>query len=326
MKKSIKITGFTLIELLVVIAIIALLVAILFPAFATAREKARQTSCLSNEKQIGAAFLQYTQDNDELLPGIYTVQDTSYNQGWTTGCSWASRIYPYLKSTGVYQCPDDPTVSNMAGAATVSYIFNGNLVDTTNYLDGTTHSGPYAQTAPAMTVMVTEGRGTSNVLIASPNENDASTGYTTTVAGEMYSPSGSGLDIWQTSICGAPNPNTTTYYDAGFTGGYDDATLGGVGVSLFPPLDCGGQDPNSVPTSTYGQVYYAIDGRHSKGANYLLADGHAKWFLPAYISVGYNAINPTDPQTQTDPTAYPSAAGTSGTINGLQIGATFSAI
>ena len=61
-------SGFTLIELLVVIAIIAILAAILFPVFAKAREKARQISCLSNEKQLGLGFLQYAQDNDELLP------------------------------------------------------------------------------------------------------------------------------------------------------------------------------------------------------------------------------------------------------------------
>jgi len=62
--------GFTLIELLVVIAIIAILAAILFPVFAKAREKAKQSSCSSNLKQLGLAMIQYSQDYDELYPGI----------------------------------------------------------------------------------------------------------------------------------------------------------------------------------------------------------------------------------------------------------------
>src|SRR5712691_10099502 len=65
MKKSARQCAFTLIELLVVIAIIAILAAILFPVFAQARDKARQTACLSNCKQIGTAIMMYIQDYDE---------------------------------------------------------------------------------------------------------------------------------------------------------------------------------------------------------------------------------------------------------------------
>ncbi|MCW3059266.1 MAG: prepilin-type N-terminal cleavage/methylation domain [Capsulimonas sp.] len=103
-----KRSGFTLIELLVVIAIIAILAAILFPVFAKAREKARQTSCLSNQKQILLGVLQYSQDVDEQFPVLYT--DT----GAGTNIGWYQAIYPYIKSTGVYTCPDDS--NNNAGA------------------------------------------------------------------------------------------------------------------------------------------------------------------------------------------------------------------
>ena len=65
---TIRNRAFTLIELLVVIAIIALLAAILFPVFAQVREKARQTSCLSNEKQLGVGYMMYVQDYDERMP------------------------------------------------------------------------------------------------------------------------------------------------------------------------------------------------------------------------------------------------------------------
>ena len=98
--KNGKRSAFTLIELLVVIAIIAILAAILFPVFAKAREKARQTTCLSNNKQLGLGFLQYYQDWDEKFPasGVNLL-----------GQGWAGLIYPYVKSTGVYKCPDDST-------------------------------------------------------------------------------------------------------------------------------------------------------------------------------------------------------------------------
>ena len=101
--------GFTLIELLVVIAIIAILAAILFPVFARAREKARQTSCLSNMKQISLSMLMYIQDYDERLPatgwaGTETVTwpDGTVEKGRNT---WFLRIYPYVKNVQVFNCP-----------------------------------------------------------------------------------------------------------------------------------------------------------------------------------------------------------------------------
>ena len=94
-------TGFTLIELLVVIAIIAILAAILFPVFARAREKARQTSCLSNMKQIGLATLMYAQDYDETMPP-YEVQ---HGSSLARASSAYDTIYPYVNNEQVFICP-----------------------------------------------------------------------------------------------------------------------------------------------------------------------------------------------------------------------------
>jgi len=94
-----KRSAFTLIELLVVIAIIAILAAILFPVFAQAREKARQTSCLSNEKQIGLAALQYAQDFDETMPQLY------YFKNSPSTVHWMDLLYPYIKSEAIFTCP-----------------------------------------------------------------------------------------------------------------------------------------------------------------------------------------------------------------------------
>ncbi len=125
--------GFTLIELLVVIAIIAILAAILFPVFAQAREKARQTTCLSNLKQIALAAKQYEQDYDErsvygqlTVPGVNAPANT---------VGWPQMIYPYTKSNEVLLCPDDsnkksispnldPTPPGYPAPVHSSYLYN----------------------------------------------------------------------------------------------------------------------------------------------------------------------------------------------------------
>jgi prepilin-type N-terminal cleavage/methylation domain-containing protein/prepilin-type processing-associated H-X9-DG protein len=157
-----KTRGFTLIELLVVIAIIAILAAILFPVFAKAREKARQTSCLSNLKQLSLAVLQYTNDNNETYPPL---------DNWmvSPGSIWASMIYPYVKSTGVYVCPDDSSKSLVDGGTGygqsvtwhMSYIMNEEFGNTYWTVDG---SGPPLWSTrqsvvakPATTVLLCDG-------------------------------------------------------------------------------------------------------------------------------------------------------------------------
>lgn len=101
--------GFTLIELLVVIAIIALLAAILFPVFASARDKARQVTEISNLKQLGMAWLMYTQDNDEVMMyGDWNEINADYYTNWWGSADFSTtpptvrleegRLYPYMKT------------------------------------------------------------------------------------------------------------------------------------------------------------------------------------------------------------------------------------
>ena len=95
--------GITLIELLVVIAITAIIAAILVPVFAQVREKARQTACASNLRQIGLAAMQYAQDNDQrmFLPVDWAMTITDSGKPDFTG----GHLWPYLHSSAVFQCP-----------------------------------------------------------------------------------------------------------------------------------------------------------------------------------------------------------------------------
>jgi prepilin-type N-terminal cleavage/methylation domain-containing protein/prepilin-type processing-associated H-X9-DG protein len=256
--------GFTLIELLVVIAIIAILAAILFPVFQKVRENARRTACLSNLKQIGLAVTQYYQDADEKGPS-----------GWDPygRCSgWAWQVYPYIKSTAVFKCPDDagpfPAVS--------SYGMNANLAVQqvqNNPPHGSATGLAISQyNAPASTVMLFEVQSSSDpnakydVSLNDPtnpmsdnynNNNGLSpSGYGT---GASYDPSGDGTQ---------PQPGAAS-------NGLKYAT------GYFPPTN-----NVVVPNSSN---FAAPTGRHTDGANYLMADTHAKFLRSSAVSAGHIA-------------------------------------
>ncbi|HZO91852.1 MAG TPA: type II secretion system protein [Chthonomonadaceae bacterium] len=109
--------GFTLVELLVVIAVIAILAALLFPVFATARGKARETVCLSNMRQAGHAFSMYASDNDGLYPVAVDPADRDTPQIWNAFPDFKAQIpslpwlhdalQPYVKSRQIFHCPSD---------------------------------------------------------------------------------------------------------------------------------------------------------------------------------------------------------------------------
>ncbi len=109
--------GFTLIELLVVIAIIAILAAILFPVFARAREKARQTSCLSNVKELMLGVLMYAQDYDETLPSGAAISNPPYIE-------WCDAIQPYIKNMQIFVCPSQKKTDHSNSPASLGYGWN----------------------------------------------------------------------------------------------------------------------------------------------------------------------------------------------------------
>ena len=186
-----KQNGFTLIELLVVIAIIAILAAILFPVFAQAREKARQSSCISNERQLALAFTQYTQDYDETHPlclflsngswstgGLVTTPSDVFGHTPTRDSYWSNSVSPYLKNYQVMTCPSAArSRSDTAGLSlsdakgyTYSLVYNGYL-----------NQWPLAGSpAPSDTIMISEGIGKATIpryATAFPFLYNGSSGY-----------------------------------------------------------------------------------------------------------------------------------------------------
>jgi len=277
-------TGFTLIELLVVIGIVALLMALLFPVFSRVRENGRQAACLSGERQLGTAFLLYTQENDEVVPRV--------------PYSWAGQIYPYVKSVGVFHCPDDAT-TGQPPLVPVSYGLNANLFKRVKWKQGLALKPRSMNEVSGKTVLFFE---VSHVRaqITSPFEGWSGTSETPPagasvegVGGDGGGGDGRGADL---SIGG-------TYAD-GYTFEFEEearyATCAMSGAAGGPRVNDG-------------------DGRHHGGANFVFSDAHVKWLRPEQVSTGGTAAAPdSDPWHGAG--HRPSAAGSENT----KFAATFS--
>ena len=251
-------SGFTLIELLVVIAIIAILAAILFPVFAQAREKARQTSCLSNLKQWGLGFMQYAQDYDEAFPSQQYGGETT-----NSDVNWVSVLQPYVENqkingasnrnadgsaaSKIAVCPSQFSGKriNAATQITMSYGYSEWSVGSRHVSFG---SGPFKASvdprafraiaefvSPASTILLGEIAIVYSQTTVYPIDNDAQ------VVQYLY---------------GTPrNPND------------------------FINIPTGASQPawEHIPDISGYSHSNLDDKRHNGGANYAFVDGHAKW-------------------------------------------------
>ena len=289
--------AFTLIELLVVIAIIAIVAAILFPVFQKVRENARRTACLSNEKQLGLAIMQYTQDNDEAYPSGALLL---VNPDAQTGVGWAGQCFAYVKSTGLYVCPDDTTAPVIQAGVTVGYPMS--------YGINTSAAGDKLSdfNAPASTVMLFEVSG-DPALITDPSEGTQ--GYTAAPQSGFMSTAGDGAGniFCRVKSFNANHVILATDDDSNPpTIQYATGTLG----SRWSP----NATPDNKPAWYLGET-----GRHQDGSNYVMTDGHVKFMYPTQVSGGSSAINPDCHQGNLSPqpsdctkTHSTDAAGTAG--------------
>lgn len=298
--------AFTIIELLVVIAIISILAAVLFPVFTAAREKARQTQCSSNLKQLGMAVIQYAQDFDEIMPPVLSrscIPDASFIMGppkWLAGqntsCQlmtpsspagydhpgWVEAIYPYVKTKNVFKCPDD---------AAASQVYDSNNQNTT--IQSSYGINVFLGGYPAGTA----GTYTQNVLNWGKGDTTGQcTGWNSAYCGDVGFPSSKinrpsdivliteyGKCIDTTAGTGGYKQirgdyYMTPYWDASGTYNYVDNVSGTFCVYG----NC----------SVGGSTIYVLP-EHLNSTNFLFIDGHVKSEIVQGIETGPPTVSST---------------------------------
>jgi prepilin-type N-terminal cleavage/methylation domain-containing protein/prepilin-type processing-associated H-X9-DG protein len=247
--------GFTLIELLVVIAIISILAAILFPVFAQAREKARQTACLSNMKQLGLALQMYTQDYDEFFPAVYFGERDTRR-----GHTWRYSIYPYTKNRFMFYC----------GSANLRS-WQPNLVERAfNVYAGTDSQGNPVYNSVISTL---DFRGTSAYAVPRVHRN---LGGPTPIFSDPDT-------VMSLARINAPAGTIALgEVSTEFTGSFHYDGFPWNSHTLAP--NALGRVPGGGLTSL----------RHNGGANYVFADGHTQWRKPGMVRCKNSRSGGTD--------------------------------
>lgn len=244
--------AFTLIELLVVIAIIAILASILFPVFAQARAKARQTACLSNMKQWGSGFMMYIQDYDETFPS----QQFGGDRRGEPSFSWVTVIQPYAENKKGVGAGNETTAFSGAQARLA---ICPDMTD--KRLGNRTVGGVTRKDYPRLSY------GMNDWAVGSRIQPGNAVDPASFRAMAIFEQPSSTIVLGEQFL----NFNQMVYFppchDQYIVNGY---TRGRVGDARFDHNIPGISGPNASN----------LDPRHTNGANFLFCDGHAKWHKP----------------------------------------------
>jgi len=265
-------SGFTLIELLVVIAIIAILASILFPVFAQAREKARQTSCLNNIKQITLGLIQYQQDYDETVPFNRECSNPGSTYVCTSGraiLGWDDLIDPYVKNHQVFKCPSDPVpIEPFQGELDMQ----GNPATRGHVWIGSPHANGFY--------------GGMFQCSYARNNNLANNGTSTATLAQIQYPSTT-LLILEFAANSGGGDSGNEHGSASPFSIVRDPSITATPCTIYNPANTTNNQSNFfsqlIPAQQVNEKRIQSSGRHQGGANYGFMDGHAKWFRPERV-------------------------------------------